>query len=209
VITSPEIRPTRLADWRVNPAVFIPAAIVRHFPASRLPGVEAAWSPARKELAAAFQAGGFELESSHWNWKMKAERVEAGELDLFAVECEGVIQGLMAIAPDPRAAVLTPGQSVLYVDFLEAAPWNQHAPARPRCFGGVGKVLIVEAVLSSQLLGSGGRVGLHSLPQAKRFYEVKCGMTQLGADPNYHDLVYFEYPEEAGTAWVDTVRILE
>ena len=70
----------------------------------------------------ALQASGSDLESSHWNWKFKVERVERGESMLFAVECEGAIQGLMAIPSVPRLSLLTPGQSVVYVDYLETAP---------------------------------------------------------------------------------------
>jgi hypothetical protein len=199
---NPEIRPTRLADSRVNPPVFIPATIIRRFPPARLPEVETAWSPARLELAMAVQASGSDLESSHWNWKFKVERVERGELALFAVECEGAIQGLMASPTRPRPAVLTPRESVVYIDYLEAAPWNLHAPGRLRRFGGVGSALITEAIIMSMELGFHGRVGLHSLPQAERFYFENCRMRRIGTDPAYYDLVYFKYTEEAGTAFL-------
>jgi hypothetical protein len=40
--------------------------------------------------------------------------------------------------------------------------------------------------------GFAGRVALHSLPQSKPFYTAGCEMQALGADPNYHNLEYFE-----------------
>jgi hypothetical protein len=35
-------------------------------------------------------------------------------------------------------------------------------------------------------------VGLHSLPQAERFYTDRCRMTRLGHDSEYFGLTYFE-----------------
>ncbi len=127
----PEVRPTRLADGRVDPPVFVPAAIIRRFQPTRLADVEAVWTPARAELTAAREAAGQSLESSHWNWAGKAERVEAGVLFLVALECEGDVQGLMALPLQPRPATLTPGERLVYVDYLEAAPWNQRSPVPP------------------------------------------------------------------------------
>ena len=198
----PEVRPTRLADGRVDPPVFVPATIIRQFQPTRLAEVEAFWTPARAELAAVIENGGEYLENSHWNWVGKVPRVEAGELYLVGVECEGVVQGLMAIPLQPRLATLTPGEGLVYIDYIEAAPWNQRAPGHPPRFLGVGKALIGQAVLISRELGLRGRVGLHSLPQAELFYQAKCGMTRLGIDPHYHDLVYFEYTEEGANAWL-------
>jgi hypothetical protein len=160
------------------------------------------WSPARQALAAAREATGLELESSHWNWIGKVERVERGELILIAVECEGAVQGLMAIPAQPRPSVLMPGRLVVYVDYLESAPWNLRAPNHPPRFKGAGKALIGQAIHFSEELGLGGRVGLHSLPQAEQFYEATCRMTRFGTDTGYHKLVYFEYDERAGSAWL-------
>ena len=41
-------------------------------------------------------------------------------------------------------------------------------------------------------LGYGGRVGLHSLPEAEGFYQ-RQKMLEHGPDPEKDDLVYFEY----------------
>ncbi|VTU00489.1 Putative uncharacterized protein OS=Mesorhizobium alhagi CCNWXJ12-2 GN=MAXJ12_24667 PE=4 SV=1 [Gemmataceae bacterium] len=202
MVQRPEVRPTRLADGRVNPPVLIPAAIVRHFPAAQLAEVEAAWSPARTELAGARAAVGLPLESSHWDWRGKVERVEVGQLSLVAVECESAVQGLMAVPLQPRAAVLTPGERLLYVDYLEVSPWNQRSPNGPRRFLGVGRALIGQAIHMSRERGFNGRVGLHSLPQAEGFYSGICNMRRIGADPDYYDLVYFEYTEREASEWL-------
>lgn len=199
---APEIRTAQIVDARAQSPVIIQAPIVRGFPSVRLSEVEAAWSPARQELAIAQQTAGLLLESSHWNWVRKIERVEQGKLTLIAIECEGAVQGLMAIPTLPRPSVLTPGQSILYVDYLETAPWNQRVHDRPLRFAGVGTALIAEAIIISVELGLGGSVGLHSLNQAEHFYGKKCGMTRLGPDLGYYDLEYFEYAEGAGLKWL-------
>ncbi|VTR96316.1 Uncharacterized protein OS=Methylomonas sp. FJG1 GN=JT25_10440 PE=4 SV=1 [Gemmata massiliana] len=51
-----------------------------------------------------------------------------------------------------------------------------------------------------------GRVGLHSLPQAEDFYN-RCGMTRIGPDPHYYDLVYFEYPDGVAGAQLTAMRL--
>jgi hypothetical protein len=198
----PEVRPTRLADGRTSPPVYVPATVVRWFPASRLPEVEAVWSPAREELAAALRAGGAYLESGHWDWTGKVERVEQGQLSLVAIECEGDVQGLMAIPLQPRPAILTPGERLVYVDYLETAPWNLRAPGRQPRYLGAGKAMIGQAIHISRELGLGGRVGLHSLPQAEHFYAAACRMTRIRADPDYYHLLYFEYTEITAAAWL-------
>ena len=44
--------------------------------------------------------------------------------------------------------------------------------------------------------GYKGRIGLHSLPQSNDFYSNRCGMIDLGADPHYQNLRYFEATPE-------------
>ena len=39
-------------------------------------------------------------------------------------------------------------------------------------------------------------MALHSLPQAERYYRDVCGMTDLGPDPAYDNLRYFEMTAE-------------
>jgi hypothetical protein len=90
------------------------------------------------------------------------------------------------------------------VDYLESAPWNlQGSVVLPR-FLGVGTVLLAEAVRLSVEDGFGGRVGLHSLPQAEAFY-ARCRMTNSGADPDYYDLTYFEYTGHQAAEWLATI----
>jgi hypothetical protein len=66
----------------------------------------------------------------------------------------------------------------------------------------VGAALITEAIIVGIEVGLGGRVGLHSLPQAEQFYAIKCGMQRIGVDPAYYHLTYFEYTESVAAAWL-------
>jgi hypothetical protein len=56
----------------------------------------------------------------------------------------------------------------------------------------VGTLLLNFARQRSLQLGYGGRIGLHSLPGAQRFCDMK-NMMEFGPDPDKDDLVYFEY----------------
>lgn len=86
----------------------------------------------------------------------------------------------------------TRGKPLVYVDYIETAPWNlKEFTTQPR-YGGVGVRLIEAAVRFSLDEGFGGRVGLHSLPQSESFYENVCGMTRGEIDQQYEDLRWFE-----------------
>ena len=137
----------------------------------------------------------------HWDWRKKMAYMR-GLLSgaSFCIECEGTTQGMMVVNIASRRALIDAqkGQHLVYVEYLEAAPWNRkdHA-AKPR-FRGVGSILIITAIALSRSEGFKGRIGLHSLPQADEFYADKCGMTDLGEDPKYQNLRYFEMtPDQA------------
>ena len=70
------------------------------------------------------------------------------------------------------------GLPLLYVDYVEVAPWNlPMLNAVPR-FRGLGGFLMEQAIIAGRLLGAEGRVGLHALDQALPFYR-NCGMTEM------------------------------
>jgi hypothetical protein len=94
------------------------------------------------------------------------------------------------------------GKPVIYVDYIETAPWNvkflMKALGKKPQFGSVGTRLIEAAVRKSIEEGFKGRVTLHSLPGAERFYLDVCGMTALERDPDKEDLLWCEFtPEQA------------
>jgi hypothetical protein len=188
--------------------------LTRGFPAipAYLDMVEQQWAAERAALVTALQAHSETLESAHWDWRNKARR--QGEHCLVAIECEGQIQGIMAVQNLLRRSVLTPNAWVLYVDYVEVAPWNYRVPhnrnisaTRVPRFMRVGTLLIGEAIRMSLGVAAGGRVALHALEQAEEFYSRRCGMTRIGSDPNYQDLVYFEYPDGVAAARLTAMEL--
>ena len=188
------------------PHVPAPAAILRDLPATRLLDVESVWQGARTSLAAAVAVLGQQVEHGHWDWRRKVPTVVAGTHRIVAIECTDGMQGLMALAVLPRHSQLSPGENVLYVDYIESAPWNKMPGVPPR-YRGVGTRLIAEAIRISQEDGFGGRVGLHSLVDAVAWYRDICLMTPLGADTSYYDLEYFEYAESVAAERLATWRV--
>ena len=190
-----------LIDGRSAEQSAVAADLYRGLPAHVLDEIERLWADAREAAARGRAAAGLNpLEHDHWNWRHKAESIEEGRHMLVAVECDGGWQGAMAVARLPRYGRLG-GGSVVYVDYLETAPWNLRSPAAAPRFKGVGVALLVDAVRLSIETGLGGRVGLHSLPQAEPFY-TRCGMTRVGEDPDYFGLPYYEYTGPQAADWL-------
>ncbi len=194
-------RPVHLIDGSAQPPrPFVPATLVCDLPPSRLPEIEQVWAPARRAAADHLLTLGRPAEHAHWNWRNKAS---PDRHRLVGVECAGGVQGLMAVLRKPRpAGIATAPGPVVYVDFIEVAPWNLKAGPTPPRYMGVGTVLIAEAIRSSREMGLGGRVGLHALPQAEDFYLRHCRMTRVGPDDHYYDLTYFEYTEQQAADWL-------
>ncbi len=207
-----------------------PATVRIHFPCEELARVEELWGPTRQQreaLLAEIQQriasdmrttrneevgdviGRHILQHGHWNWHRKVEFVNDGTLMLIAVECEEQVQGLMAIAKRQRRSRDTAfgdqfEQPLLYVEYVETAPWNLSRPGLPLPrFGSVGTVLIGEAIRLSFASGCEGRIGLHSLPQAERFYRNRCAMTLVAWDEDYYGLSYFELSKRAAANWLE------
>jgi len=149
-------------------------------------------------------------EHGHWDWRGKTTHY-AGSLshDAFALECNGQAQGLMIVSTIKRCRLQQQSsQHLVYIEYLQTAPWNRRVVARRPSYRGVGTVLVAAAIQRSVEEGYGGRIGLHSLPQANRFYGDKCGMTDLGPDAEYPNapLRYFEMTEQQAQAFMGEGR---
>ncbi len=156
---------------------------------------ELAWASLRIEGARRLKsAGGDVPEHWHWDWRRKSSKIDLLAYRCFGIECDGEMQGLMLVNTTNCASRLagTRGKPLIYVDYIETAPWNlKEFTSQPR-YGGVGVRLIEAAVRFSLKEGFGGRVGLHSLPQSESFYENVCGMTRGEIDQHYENLRWFE-----------------
>jgi hypothetical protein len=199
--TPSSFRKVRLSEGRNSDHPIVLAEIYRDYPVQQLEFIENQWSKARENATAAgFVKGLAPLEHSHWDWRNKAESIGAGHHMLVAVEYEGDVQGLMAVLRQPKPARLGEGH-VVYIDYLESAPWNLKDGSQPPRFFGVGKVLIAEAIRLSLEMNLNGLIGLHSLPQAESFY-LRCQMTRVGPDREYFDLTYFEFTNQQAMDWL-------
>ena len=162
--------------------------------------VENEWSPERSRIMQELLASAIPRsqwpQSLHWDWRQKAPGLRLLECTGFGIVCEQCWQGLMLTRTASYFARLAPdnGKPLVYIDFLEIAPWNWVVPelGRQGRFRAVGSMLFWRAVKQSEEEGFSGRVGLHALPQAEQFYERACGMTPLGNDPSKENLLYLE-----------------
>jgi hypothetical protein len=148
--------------------------------------VEAIWSPERiSRLRALRQKGVAAPQHVHWNWAVKALRTaNVQAYRSFGIEADGEMQGLMIVRLDGTNSRLNPdrGKPLVYVDFIETAPWNAKEFSSIPRYKGVGVRLIQAAARLSRDEGFGGRLGLHTLSQSVGFYSAACEMTSLGPD---------------------------
>jgi hypothetical protein len=143
-------------------------------------------------------------EHFHWDWRRKAPKLRLLAYRCFGLECQGEMQGLMMVNTASCVARLEPDRRkpLVYVDYLESAPWNLQGLVDEPRFGAVGVRLFEAAVRFSLTEGFGGRVGLHALPQAEDFYGRACQMTRVEPDPNVQGLWWFELTAEQARAFL-------
>jgi hypothetical protein len=169
--------------------------------------VERSWTTKRQEIMQQLLTASVPREqwpeSLHWDWSMKAQELKLLSTFGWTLQCEGEFQGVMLVETASHFADLEQdrGKPLVYIDYLETAPWNWNYAelSQKGTYRGIGQVLFQTAIQHSQKEGFHGRVGLHSLPQAEGFYEKACGMTRFGKDPDKQNLVYFELSRTAGT----------
>ena len=162
--------------------------------------VEREWGPERSTLMQELLGSGIARsdwpQSLHWDWSRKAPELKLLESTGFGITSEGRWQGVMLTKSASHVAMLKEekGKPLVYIDYLEVAPWNWRIPelGREGVFRSVGSVLFWRAVKQSKEEGFHGRVGLHALPQAESFYEKGFGMVPLERDPQKQNLLYFE-----------------
>jgi hypothetical protein len=165
--------------------------------------IESQWAEPRAWLDRIIEAEGGTLESAHWDWNAKHDENPLRPRRFVAITYDGLVQGAMAVLVEPRPSRLEPvGSKMLYVDYIETAPWNIRPMTGRQRLGSVGTVLLAEAIRLSTESGYEGRIDLHALPQAERFYKEVLEMSDLGKDPDYDGLRYFEYNSSAANEWL-------
>ena len=171
---------------------------------------EGEWMPEQFKVMQRLRRAGVERrhwpQSRHWNWRKKTETLQGMLANPgFSVVCGGLTQGMMLVDTTMKRCRLDGHRDrhLVYVEFVENAPWNRPELFDPPRYRGVGSILIRAAIALSEELEFHGRIGLHSLPQANGFYANTCGMTDLGADPDYEGgLRYFEMTPEQARAFI-------
>lgn len=148
-------------------------------------------------------------EDYHWDWKWKANAWRPLlKYHFYSIMCRGELQGLM-LANDTTTARLPEqaGKPLVYIEFVATAPWNRAEVQRPPRYRGVGSAFMAKAVQLSNEMGYSGRIGLHSLPEAERFYRDSCGMTAVQRDPGFlQQLMYFEMSEKQAETFCQKPR---
>ena len=170
---------------------------------------EGEWMPALFDAMRRLKRAGVERrkwpQSRHWDWRRKVEALQGMLANPgFSIVCDDLMQGMMIVDTAKHRCRIDNqrGQHLVYVEFVENAPWNRAELFTPPRYRGVGSILIRAAVSLSEESEFHGRIGLHSLPQANGFYANTCGMTDLGTDPDREGLRYFEMTPEQARAFV-------
>jgi len=201
----------------VSPVFLLDVATGQAVPADLLDGIterqladwEGEWLPELFNAVQRLHRAGVHRaqwpQSRHWDWRQKATAL-LGFLahQGFSVVCDGMTQGMMVVDTTLHRCRIPQQEKkeLVYVEFIENAPWNRPELRDPPRYRGVGSILLRAAIALSQDLEFKGRIGLHSLPQANGFYANHCGMTDLGFDASHQGLRYFEMTPEQADAFV-------
>lgn len=183
--------------------------------------IEQAWKPLIKrqrdkavleyftELAdveqtdAAFAAilGRLGIPDGHWDWRLKCTIAPGTQRQAYGLLNGDQVEAAMMLAAGHQTRLGIAREPLVYVDYLATAPWNRATIQHPERFRRMGVMLLGTAVEISRLQGLEGRCGLHALPSAEGFYQ-RVGMRDLGIDPAYYDLHYFEFDAAAARAFI-------
>ena len=190
--------------WRRNDDAMAEATLHTDLAPIDLDLLERTWSPERIALFNALEIASVPRrdrpQSLPWDWRKKVPELKLLEARGFGVLCDEGWQGAMMTKTASNVSRLeaTRRKPLVYIDYLELAPWNWKVPplSQKGQYGGLGTLLFRQAVVQSFDEGFAGRVGLHSLPQAETFY-AGLGLKCVAHD-NSKRMSYFEM--DTGTA---------
>ena len=95
------------------------ATVVRGLGVDELTYIETLFSALRSELTSEQP----DFEHGHWDWQNKIDAVNRGRQIIIGVEYDHEFQGLLAMQSNTATSKID-SQPLIYVDFLEVAPWN-------------------------------------------------------------------------------------
>ncbi len=153
----------------------VDAAFLEDVTPSLIQEAEALWRPEALRLKNAALLRGLSeedlpLQHDHWSWETKKRNSAPGSR-FFGVYCDGKMQGMMKLSPGNTCQITEQNNDLLvYIDYIEIAPWNLRDLAVPPQYRGVGSFFIEAAIQFSEQVGTEGRIGLHSLEQSEQFY---------------------------------------
>ncbi len=145
---------------------------------------EAVWRPEalrlkKEALLRGVSEDDLPLQHDHWDWKAKKQKSASGSR-FFGLSYGGMMQGMMNLSPkQPCQLAEQFGKELVYIDYIEIAPWNLLHLAEIPQYRGIGSFFLEAAIQLSQETGTEGRIGLHSLEQSEQFY-YNCGMIDCG-----------------------------
>lgn len=195
--------------YRRADKTMVDAVLHSRLSASALVAAEKEWGPIRLEAWERLEREGRQNEipqHCHWDWGRKSLNLGFLNYRCCGIEYEGRYEGLLMLMLSGKYARLPPevGKPLVYIDYIESAPWNSAKMVATPLFGAIGAVLMQAAVAVSYEEEYHGRVGLHALPQSESFYRDDCQMTHCGIDASYHNLPYYEMTREVATRFTSS-----
>jgi hypothetical protein len=155
--------------------------IVLDLPDTQLVEIEYHWAPERKRLPPS-------VEHRHWNWGGKTGKKTYRLIALLKGDsCEGLLAVETKLKPSRHDQ-----RDLLYIGYIESAPWNLEQHPDGQRYRGVGTSLMIGAIQLSQQTDAKGGICLHSLDQSRVYYQHKWGMKSYGPDDLCEDMDYFE-----------------
>lgn len=140
-----------------------------------------------------------QVEDHHWEWVAKSLMLKGSEYEWFYLKTNNRIEAA-CLMYHPKASAVD-NANIFYIDFIAVAPWNRKDPMRGKELYNVGSTLLKEVIrYSVNTLGLTYRFSLHSLPQAKKYYN-KIGMQHFPCGDK-DALEYFEMNENDSISFI-------